>query len=375
MARNALLQQAQNDALVRYGPEKSQLKNILRDALTTYQTASATADQAATAITQAAKMAKPQLSHIYNAADQSRRDAQHEADLTLGALANNVSTPLGFALQRERAAQHTAISNEKANALADVTQRAVSAQAGRAYQKQNALATYNAAKQQVGDRALSLAQEEGAFTQSDAKTLRASQQALHLKRRGQDITKRGQDLTNARAVAQLRAKGLDKNGNPIPGFKKKSSLTPAEVKDLRSRSLTFFDKVGNIRGEFQKWIAPHNSLDKVKQSLQDGKTWTATETYQGRNSKGQPVAKTRQVTYKIPQYGKTLSLQAAYELEKYGYLTAKTVHKLRVEGNIHVPKEFLPPANEQLPNAQSNLRNVGQQVARNFSALPKIKKG
>lgn len=118
-----------------YGPQFAAVRDAYNSATTQYHRDLSGARQTARAIQGSARQADPKLRSVYNAASRGLDATNAETDAAIAAVQTG-STPLsgllGQMMQRERGAAQNRITDEKADALAELKTKGVEAEAGRA---------------------------------------------------------------------------------------------------------------------------------------------------------------------------------------------------------------------------------------------------
>lgn len=304
--------QAALEALVRFGPELSGLKELQRTAQSTFDTSVHQAHGTANAIIGTIDQAKPQVAKIYDEAGLKQAATAGTLighDLAgLGHVADSIKA--GAALEAAGSADR--LNTAKAAALTDLTQQRVRARQGEQFAVGNAKDQFVAALEKILTRKQDLAREKGAFSAATINDLAQAAAERRLKR-----TEGAANRENALLTA-----GVDAQGHIIPGGPKDPKVTGK-------------DKAGakKINTDLQ-----HGALDdSVKSAMQDVAYLKGTGSrkeildalIQGVPS--HKIGDSDQKTREIPGT-KPLIAQAALELSFDGKISRKTLKKLHDRG-------------------------------------------
>lgn len=211
-------------AIVRFGPEASGLKELAREAQEERTTSIAQAHGSAAAMTNEIDAARPGVAAIYDQAGLDQAKAAQSVAATdlsgLGAGANAFRAAAG--IETGEAARHTA--EARAATLSDLSTRRVQARAGEGFAVQAAQQKFASDIAKVLARRQDLGREQGAFTASTINSLeqsdldRTSRETIAS---GHDATtKRGQNLTHADRKAAIAARKAKAKSDVTPSGKK-----------------------------------------------------------------------------------------------------------------------------------------------------------
>jgi hypothetical protein len=216
--RNRFVNQAALEALVRFGPELSGLKELQREAIMEYATGVKQAHGAARGTVGMIDQARPSVRKIYDDAGVSA--SQHASMLTGDVAAlPGVANSIKAGAQLEATHSLAALRDAKSAALTDLQSRRVAAKEGEAFAVNRAHTELVDSLAKVLGRKQDLRREQGAFTALTAKELRQSAQEradnLAIARGRINATKRGQTLSHQDRVSgqnlshQDRVRGQD----------------------------------------------------------------------------------------------------------------------------------------------------------------------
>src|SRR4051812_23035161 len=126
--RNQFIDQANLEAMVRFGPELSALNELRREAIGQSQTDIAAARSAGTDIVRATNAARPDIKSAYANAGKTAQQQAAIATADLSGLPAN--SPLRAAAALERTGLSGRLAESRAQALTDLTSRKVAAREG-----------------------------------------------------------------------------------------------------------------------------------------------------------------------------------------------------------------------------------------------------
>jgi hypothetical protein len=206
--RNRFINQAALEALVRFGPELSGLKELQREAIMEYATGIKQAHGAARGIVGTIDQARPGVRKIYDDAGVS---ASKHASMLSGDVAQlpGVANSIKAGAQLEGTHALAALRDAQSAALTDLQSRRVAAKEGEAFAVQRAHTELVDSLAKVLGRKQDLRREQGAFTALTARELQQSAQQrqdnLRIARGRIKATERGQTLSHKRrAAARIR---------------------------------------------------------------------------------------------------------------------------------------------------------------------------
>jgi hypothetical protein len=186
--RDPLLERALLESSAKYGPQGTVLRQMLSELASSYTRGRRVAASNELGIKQAAHDARPDVSSAFDTALTSV-SAQRAA--------------LGASVDPQAAAYERRVSDERANALNDLTQREVRATEGRIYANDAARSDYLGGKAKIIGQLQDLVAQQGADTASTYGKLRDAQLQRGIQRRGQTLSHR--DRQASLAVAQQNA--------------------------------------------------------------------------------------------------------------------------------------------------------------------------
>lgn len=192
----SLVQQARITAAARTAPQKIALAEALQQAIADRNAALRAATVSNHGINVAIHQAKPELRHAYGDA------------LSQGASVTGMTAGLtGAAGARENAVGVARIAESRANALADLSDRRISAAAGAAYQRGKALADYVAEKGKLGTKQDAIAAQEGLYASDTLNKLEqhASDQAFQANQQGQRLSAQSHENALSRRNSRINA--------------------------------------------------------------------------------------------------------------------------------------------------------------------------
>jgi hypothetical protein len=337
-----LTAQAQNEALVRYGPQRFALRELLQQALTTRDMHLRAAAGAERGIQAAIAAARGQTARTYADAAQTTTGTRGLVDEALAKLGPGAS-PFAAAIARERGGATDRLTEGQANTLQDLTQRRLEAASGRAYETQAATQQFGQDVGKVQRSYQELAAEQGAFTQGRVGELKKEQADRQFQRdlaeftqseqdkraRGQQrTTRRGQDLSHAdrqAAIEQRRAAARNKKktaaNRPRTGV---GSLTQGEENSIKDDINSVVSVITNPpafedppKGAKPGAKGPRLTHQRMLQHLRTGT-----------NPLGKPIPAD--------------IIEIAYQLRDNNGVLSPTGVKLLHSRGMHVPKEWLP---------------------------------
>jgi hypothetical protein len=260
------MSQAALEALVRFGPELSGLRELQRTAQSNLRLgvhqAQATSRGIEAAVAQARPGAREGVRRCGAAAGVDRAHADRDDLASLGPGADRFKA----AGATEQAGAATRLGEAKTQALGDLTSRGVRAQEGEQFQIQQARRQFVSDLTSILQRKQDLRKEKGAFTATQVDQLAQDAADRQLRR----------DIASGSNDTRLAVAGVDASGKPLPGRhpdgsgRKGSSssrlpggaklLTQGEHNTLRSKVSDATDQVSAFvtasmkRGKSRAWI-------------------------------------------------------------------------------------------------------------------------
>jgi hypothetical protein len=201
------ISQAASEALVRFGPELSGLRELQRTAKSNLSLGVHQAQATSRGIEAAVAQARPGLAKVYDKAGLQQAAIAHTligSDLAgLGPGADRFKA----AGATEAAGAASRLGEAKTNALTDLTSRGVRAKEGEQFQIEQALRQFTSDYKSILQRKQDLRKEKGAFTATTLEQLAQDAADRQLKK----------SIASAGNATTLAAKGVDGQGNPLPG--------------------------------------------------------------------------------------------------------------------------------------------------------------
>jgi hypothetical protein len=332
--RNRFINQAALEALVRFGPELSGLKELQREAIMEYATGIKQAHGAARGIVGMIDQARPGVRKIYDDAGVS---ASKHASMLSGDVAQlpGVANSIKAGAQLEGTHALAALRDAQSAALTDLQSRRVAAKEGEAFAVQRAHTELVDSLAKVLGRKQDLRREQGAFTALTARELRQSEQQrqdnLNIARgrikateRGQNITKRGQTLSHADRVRQQNISHADR----------------VAAQKLRAQA-----KAGKGRSGYGPNGQSQSAHDKFASSVEDmvriARPWVkhlSRAQIVAKLTKGRPALSTplkgggRASLPAIKPMPADLRMSVALDIATSGYVGGRTIRRMRSRG-------------------------------------------
>lgn len=222
--RSRFASQAALEALVRFGPEMSGLKELQRTALSNFDLGVHQAHGSADAIVGAVDQAKPGLAKVYDNAGLKQAGLAGTLighDIAgLGPIADSIKA--GASLEATGAADRLNLA--KTQALTDLSSRKVRAREGEQFAIGNAKNQLVSELTKILNRKQDLSREKGAFAAATINDLSqaAADQAFK-------ATENAKNRKNSQIVA-----GVNPDGTPIPGGPKDPALKPGKPKKINT---------------------------------------------------------------------------------------------------------------------------------------------
>lgn len=339
--RNRFISQAAEEALVRFGPELSALKELRRSAEMNLTQGVAAAHAGAAGVLSAINQARPDIRQAYGQAGAAaaQQAALSDADLAkLGPVAASVRA----AILGERSGFQTRLAGEQAADLSSLSNRAVAAREGESFGTQQAQKSFINTLTQVLGRKQDLARERGAFTASTAQQLRQDAADRRLRVQLQEMSA-GQSERNS-----LRSAGLDPNtGKPIQGgpldpnaarykSKAKGGRDGGQASDAAHAAAQ--DQVQTATSWAQRLKAQGLSRHDVAVALSQGRKESEVPVYRtdaaGHQQRVLNPDGTQQTRKRagVPQIGSQLLLSAALDQAFDGHLSRQNARRLHQRG-------------------------------------------
>lgn len=202
-----LTTQAQNEALVRYGPQRFALRELIAQAVQTRDMALHAATGAQTAIQHAISLARKETVHDYGAAGATTTGTRAMVDEALQGI-GGAGQPFAAAIARERGTAQDRMTEGQTNSLQDLTNRRLEAASGAAYATSTAQRNYASDVGKIGRSYVELANEEGAFTQGRVAELKKEKAAQQFQR---DLAEMQQSAADKRSRRTARTQTRGQN--------------------------------------------------------------------------------------------------------------------------------------------------------------------
>jgi hypothetical protein len=355
-----LTRQAQNEATVRFGPQRFALRELLATLMENRNTALHQADAYNRAMQSVLTKARGETEKNYGAAMQAGSGTSEMVRNALEGL-GSAAAPFQAALAREGGLGTERLNASRTASLQDLTNRRLEAASGSQYQRQAAQSEYSSGLGKIQRSYLELANEQGAFTQGRIGELKKEQADRQFQRdlaemrdatsrRGQSLSHqdrvRGQNLSHQdrqAAARNKRANGPRHIGGGGPKLASQEQHTSLweryqgalpDAKDLRKHGSSYKETVDALANG----VAGQTLTDpKTGQKLKD------------------PGVKGR---------GRLAALVAA-DYAYYGGLTDRTLDVLHSRGfSIRDLKLHRAPKTKGTPQGLTNTVKKGaQQVA------------
>jgi hypothetical protein len=337
--RNRFINQATLEALVRFGPELSGLREIERQAIAAYRSGVQQAHGTGRGIVGMIDQTRPGVRKIYDDAGISASRHANMLSSDVAALPG-VANSIKAGAQLEGTHALAALRDAQAAALTDLGSRRVAAKEGEAFAVNKAHTDLVDTLAQVLGRKQALRREQGAFTALTAGNLRQAAQEradnLSLGRGRIRAQERGQTLSHRDRVRQQNLTHADRVAARNNAAKKKSGYGPngqsqakhAEwASDIDSAVQAASRWRGLSRSEIVKKLAQGRPartvlVDKNGHPLPEGLTG-AEKVKRGAHKVTLPG---------IKAIAPDLRLSAALDIATSGYVGHKTVQRLRARG-------------------------------------------
>jgi hypothetical protein len=223
--RSRFITQAQQDAIVRFGPEISGLKALIAEAQAEKRSGIRSARSTARSVTSAINQATPGVAQVYReaAGTQKAAAARVQADVA-GLQGLNPNVLAAIAAERASAADRT--SGSQAAALTDLATQKVAARRGQQFAVQRARSDFASSVAKVLQRNTDLAREQGAFIISEAGKSR--QEAAQRRQQMRELSMR----LSQQERASIRSSGID----PVTGGLTQDAKTAEQALRIRQQA-------------------------------------------------------------------------------------------------------------------------------------------
>lgn len=313
--RRRALRQSRLETRVRYGPETRGLAELAAENRDTLDFSVNAARGTAAGITQAIREASPITKRVFDRAEGSLGDVYSDVPTEgMGGLMSQVAA-------RERAQAFGHVEEGRADALADLQSRKVSAEEGRAYAVQNAIAQFREGEQKIGRQRQGLAGDKAAFRLGAFQDIMNDEQQLALERRRIRISaqseRRQQRATEADITGIDPATGLPTAGEQ--NRRRDDVRADAEAKDKGGKGkLTAGEKTKHqgIVAEIQEAAAV------ARRARKGGAKWSDI---------GYGMTQPKDKDNPNGGYGQLVT-RAAIELGRSGKISQSTMRALKARG-------------------------------------------
>lgn len=331
-----LTRQAQNEALVRFGPQRFALRELIAQLVATRDQGIRAARGSAAGMTAAINAARGETGKVYDTAEQSAKGSQamvSEALAGLGAAAS----PFAAAIAREQGGAQTRMAESEANSLQELTKRNLEAQAGREFAVRNVLNTFSGGLDKVHRSYEELAREEGAFTQGRVGELKKEAADRAFQR---DLAEFTQSQQNKRTRMNVRTQ---RRGQDIAHEDRQAAAKRGEKRTAANRPRS---GVGSLtQGEENKikdTVTQVLSIITDPPKFEDPPKGSEPGAKGPKLTRGRLLAHLRNGTNPLKKPIPDDIIQIAFELrDNNGVLSPKGVKLLHSRG-MHVPREWLP---------------------------------
>lgn len=333
---NPYIQDAQNASIIRYGPELSSLTALLRQAEEDRDLRLRQAQSGRQFAVGAVDQALPAV-----------RKAYAGATTAIAPAFTTYATPGGGIEGNALAAR---MAETQALAQSQLQARRVSAIEGEGAAKSAALRDFRSDRGKIGQRALDLSRESGAFVSQTVNEMTGNAAAAKAAARKQQEQIALQLAMQSASLTQqernsIRSSGIDPNtGKPIPGGRLDPAAKPKPKPKSGWRSpkdhAAFASQVNDIASWATKWpdlvrsSDPRSARAKLVEKLRTGREarsgWADPKTHQP-VAAGTPGA----VPYtlaKIPAYKADLAMSAALDIALAGHLSKTTQRRIHQAG-------------------------------------------
>jgi hypothetical protein len=332
--RNRFINQAALEALVRFGPELSGLKELQREAIMEYATGIKQAHGAARGIVGTIDQARPGVRKIYDDAGVS---ASKHASMLSGDVAAlpGVANSIKAGAQLEGTHALAALRDAQSAALTDLQSRRVAAKEGEAFAVQRAHTELVDSLAKVLGRKQDLRREQGAFTALTARELRQSEQQrqdnLSLGRgriratlHGQAVTAKGQQLSHQDRIRQQNLSHADRvaarKNKGKGGGKGRSGYGPNGESPAAHDK--FASSVEDIVSTARPWVRAGLTRQQIVAKLKKGRP-AISAPIKGGGRASLPAIKPMPAD---------LRMSVALDIATSGYVGGRTIRRMRSRG-------------------------------------------
>jgi len=319
--RNRFSDQAALEALLRFGPELSGLRELQLAAQQQFTTGVRQATAGRRAIGQAITAAQPDVRAIYNRAG----DRVENTNAVLGSSMEGAPASLQAALAQEQSGFSNRLEESRADALTDLKGRRVAAREGEHTAIRAARDEFANTLAQVMRRNLDLQRERGAFTAMRSGELRQAAQE-----RADQFALKEMDLTQSERNS-LRSAGIDPStGKPIPGGPLTDGGGRAGGRGGRATNEkhleweTTIEQIANTAKRYRGKMSRAEIVEKLKAGRPQQTIRVDPET-------GEPLPNPATLPA-IPQFDADLRMTAALDMALDGHLSRATQRKLHRAG-------------------------------------------
>lgn len=221
---NRLVELAEANTDLRYGPEESSLQALLGQADEDYKIDRRVASGTAATAIRGARKARPLLRKIYNQAAIGVKAAQDDVEAAFNQAGVTPDNAFKLVAESEGTAYRQKMAAEAANARRETVKQVQQARVGKVFALGAARDRYNQTRSQLDARAQDLSGERQSFLISELGRMRAERADRRAETRNARAGRQ-----NAKEIALIQQNRDPKTGKPLPG-------TGANAFDPASRS-------------------------------------------------------------------------------------------------------------------------------------------
>jgi len=299
------LTQSSLEADVRYGPQESQLRELMRQAGEERLTGIEAQQTGFRGIANLLAQARPQVKADAQAAASSLLDAAGRAQSSVAGL-SSAADPFKAALARDLAGASSRMSAATTSAQRELGDRLMDAAAGRVAGLRQVQQDYAKTSQQLGTRLTDLLAEKGAFTSATYGELKAdaAQRQAEADKAAADQAREDARL-NAQLTQQERGSLYGAGINPDTGLPLPARAKPPSTTTTKSPWATKKDQ-----GKFEDEV--HRAVAAIQSRVKEG---TSRHKVAALFLQGAPATKDRGAIPKFSQLPLSIALDSIYDKE------------------------------------------------------------
>jgi hypothetical protein len=308
---------AKQRAKVRFGPEQSTIHALVGQAKATRDSDLSSADAAAKSAIHFANKSRKPVAKVFKVARTEADAARSDVESAFGRL-GGAADPFRAATSREQAGAHERVALAGANALHELTQRKLEAQAGRQYAKTQVKAEFRKNMGDLGNRLKDLGDRSGAFIAQEAASLAEARAQRMVPTRTARLNIRAHGRETAAKIRADKEKAATKLAADKDLAKYKAGLRPAGGGGLGGSKPASRSETRGFESDFAKALSYANKY--AKKGL-------PRSTARGELIPGVPATKNSQG---VPGISNQLALNVALDMAYRGYVTpghARRMHK------------------------------------------------